>query len=124
MRGIMRFRKTGKLSPRFVEILERVRAAAYRVALPPSMSRVHDVFHVSMLRKYFRDPTHVLPHQESEITPEVQYEVQLLRILDRREKVMRNKTIPLVKVMWKNHTTEEATRELESEMQKKYPSLF
>ena len=60
-------------------------------------------------------------YQEFEITPEVQYEVQPLRILDHREKVLRNKTIPLVKVMWKNHIAEEATWELESEMQKKYP---
>ena len=65
----------------------------------------------------------MLPHEEFEITPEVQYEVQLLRILDRREKVMRNKTIPLVKVMWQNHSAEEATWEFESELQKKYPAL-
>ena len=104
--------------------MERVEAVAYRLALPPSMSRVHYFFHVSMLRKYIRDPSHVLPHQEFEITPKVQYEVQPLRILDRREKVWRNKTILLVKVIWKNHTVEEATWELESEMQKKYPALF
>ena len=81
-------------------------------------------FYVSMLRKYIRDPSHVLPHQEFEITPEVQYEVQPLRILDCREKVLRNKTIPLVKVMLNNHSVEEATWELEREMQKKYPALF
>ena len=63
MRGIMRFGKKGKLSPRFVgpfEILERVGVVAYRLALPPSMFGVHDVFHISMLRKYIRDPSHVL----------------------------------------------------------------
>ena len=123
----MRFGKKGKLSPRFVgpfEILERVGVVAYRLALPPSMSGVHDVFHVSMLRKYIRDPSHVLPHQEFEITPEVKYEVKPLRILDHMEKVLINKTIPLVKVMWNNHSAEEAIWELESEMQKKYPALF
>ena len=127
MRGIMRFGKKGKLSPRFVgqfEILEWIGAVAYRLALPPSIYGVHDVFHVSMLRKYIRDPSHVLPHQEFEITLELQYEVQPLRILDRREKVLRNKTISIVNVMWKNHKAEEATWELEREMQKKYPALF
>ena len=108
----MRFGKKGKLNPRFVgpfEVLERVGAVAYRHALPSSMSGVHDAFYVSTLRKYIRDPSHVLPHQEFEITPEVKYEVQPLRILDRREKVLRNNTISLVKVMWKNHSAEEAT---------------
>ena len=74
VRGIMRFGKKDKLNPRFVgpfEILERVRAVAYRPALPPSMSGVHDVFfffYVSMLIKSIKDPLHVLPHQEFEIT--------------------------------------------------------
>ena len=96
MRGIMRFGKKRKLSPRFIgpfEILKRVGVVAYRLALPPSMSGVHGDFHVSILRKYIRDPSYVLPHQEFKSTPEVKYEVQPLRILDRKEKVLRNKTI-------------------------------
>ena len=59
----MRFGKSGKLSPRFIgpfEILERIGEVAYRLALPPQLSRVHDVYHVSMLRKYEPDPSHVL----------------------------------------------------------------
>ena len=127
MRGIMRFGKKGKLSPRYVgpfEILERIGPVAYRLALPPSMTGVHDVFHVSMLRKYIRDPSHVIQHQEIEITPEVKYEAQPERILDRQEKKLRNKTIPLVKVQWKNLTPEEATWELEREMKSKYPTMF
>ena len=62
-RGVVRFGKRGKLSSRFIgpfEILERVGTVAYRLALPPSMSGVHEVFHVSMLRKYTLDPTHVV----------------------------------------------------------------
>ena len=79
MRGIMRFGKKSKLSPRFVglfEVLERVGAVAYRHASPPSMSGVHDAFYVLMLRKYIRDPSHMSPHQEFKIIPKVQYEVQ------------------------------------------------
>ena len=62
-RGVVRFGKQGKLSPRFIgpfEVLERVGAVAYRLALPPSLSDVHEVFHVSMLRKYTLDPAHVV----------------------------------------------------------------
>ncbi|KAL0539433.1 hypothetical protein IC582_023645 [Cucumis melo] len=63
MKGVLRFEKKGKLSPRFVgpfEILERIGPVAYYLAFPPSFSTVHDVFHVSMLRKYIADPTHVV----------------------------------------------------------------
>ena len=84
----MRFGKKGKFSPRFIgpfEILEQVGATAYHLALPPSMTAVHDVFHVSMIRKYVRDSSHVL---------KVQYELQPAKILDRKEKVLRNKAIP------------------------------
>ena len=66
----MRFGKKGKLSPRFIgpfETLERIGATTYRLALPPSMTAVHDVFHVSMLQKYVRDSSQVLKHQEVEI---------------------------------------------------------
>ena len=62
-RGVIRFSKRGKLSPRYIrlfEVLERVGIVAYRLALLPSLSSVHDVFHVSMLRKYTPDPTHVV----------------------------------------------------------------
>ena len=62
-RGVVRSGKRGKLSPRFIgpfEILERIGVVAYRLALPPNMSGVHEVFHVSMLRKYTPDPSHVV----------------------------------------------------------------
>ena len=106
------------------EILECVGKTAYRLTLSPSMSNLHDAFHVFMLRKYVSDPSHILQEQEVEICAEIRYEEPAVAILDRKEKVLTNKTIPLVKVLWKSHSTEEATWELESEMQKKYPSLF
>ena len=70
-RGVVRFGKRGKLSPRFIEpfeILERVGTVAYRLALPPSMSGVHEVFHVPMLRKYTPDPTHVVDENKLRLT--------------------------------------------------------
>lgn len=66
MRGVKRFRAKGKLSPRFVgpfQVLDRVGAVAYRIAFPPSLSGVHDVFHVSMLHKYVADTMHVLSYE-------------------------------------------------------------
>ena len=112
IKGVVRFGKKGKLSPRYTgpfEILGRVGAVAYHLALPPSMSRVHNVFHVSMLWKYVIDPSHILRHQELQISPEVKYEEQPVQILDKKTKELRNKTISLVKVLWRNHSTEEAT---------------
>ena len=97
---------------------------AYRLALPPSILGVHDVFHVSMLRKYVADPSHVFQHEVLNITPEAIYEEQPVQILDHKDKELRNKTIPLIKVLWKHDIAEEATWELKSEMKEKYPALF
>ena len=112
VRGITRFRKKGKLGPRYIgpfEILDEFGKVAYRLALPPTMTVVHDVFHVSMLRKYIDDPTHILKYPEMEITKDLNHEVQPEKILDRSEKQLRNKKIPLVKIQWKGHTVDEAT---------------
>ena len=126
-RGLMRFGKSGKLSPRFIgpfEILERIGEVAYRLALPPQLSGVHDVFHVSMLRKYEPDPSHVLDWTDLEVDEDASYEERPVRVLDRRDQVLRGKTIPLVKVLWKHHGVEEATWERELEVREKYPDLF
>ncbi|XP_073035230.1 uncharacterized protein [Primulina eburnea] len=127
MKGVMRFGKKGKLSPRFIgpfEILERVGTLAYRVALPPSLSGVHNVFHVSMLRKYMSNPSHVLNYEPLQLTPHLSFEERPTQILDRQEKRLRNKVIQMVKVKWLNHSEEEATWETETEIRSRYPELF
>ena len=101
-KGVVRFGKKGKLSSRYIgpyQITERVREVAYRLELPPELGRVHNVFHVSMLRHYVSDPSHVIPPQPLEISPYLTYEEELMTILDWKGKVLRNKTIPLVKVL-------------------------
>ncbi|XP_073304587.1 uncharacterized protein [Primulina huaijiensis] len=111
-RGIVRFGKRGKLSPRYIgpyEILEKIGDRAYRLAIPPSLSRIHDVVHVSMLRKYMPDAYHVLQLDEAELDETLSYFEKPLQILDRKEKQLRTKTIPLVKVQWSRHSIEEAT---------------
>ncbi|KAL0551938.1 hypothetical protein IC582_011031 [Cucumis melo] len=127
MRGVLRFEKRGKLSPRFVgpfEILERIGPVAYRLALPPSLTTAHDVFHVSMLRKYVPDPSHVVDYEPLEIDENLSYTEQPVEILAREVKTLRNKEIPLVKVLWRNHRIEEATWEREDDMRSRYPELF
>ncbi|KAL0561587.1 hypothetical protein IC582_002021 [Cucumis melo] len=127
MRGVLRFERRGKLSPRFVgpfEILERIGPVAYRLALPPSLSTVHDVFHVSMLRKYVPDPSHVVDYEPLEIDENLGYVEQPIEVLAREVKTLRNKEIPLVKVLWRNHRVEEATWEREDDMGSRHPELF
>ncbi|KAA0047658.1 pol protein [Cucumis melo var. makuwa] len=112
IKGVLRFEKKGKLSLRFVgpfEILERIGPVAYRLALPPSFSAVHGVFHVSMLRKYVADPTHVVDFRPLRISEDLSFEEQPIEILAREVKVLRNREISLVKVLWQNHGVEEAT---------------
>ena len=123
----MRFGKKGKLSPRFVgpfEIIERIGEVAYRLALPPALSKVHDVFHVSLLRKYMRDPSHVISYEQLSVDPQLVYEEKPVMILDRKEKVLRNKMVSLVKVQWCNHGIEKATWETEYKMREMYSHLF
>ncbi|XP_031394177.1 uncharacterized protein LOC116205681 [Punica granatum] len=126
-KGILRFGKKGKLSPRYIgpyEILERIGKVAYRLALPPELFRIHNMFHVSMLRKYIPDPSHVLSYQPVELNEDLTYEEEPVEILDRKEQVLRTKKIPLVKVLWKSHSRKEATWEPEDSMRVKYPYLF
>ncbi|XP_073159031.1 uncharacterized protein [Henckelia pumila] len=125
--GTVRFGKRGKLSPRYIgpyEILDRIGDLAYRLALPPALSDIHDAFHVSMLKKYQPDPSHVLRPDEAELDETLSYFEQPIKIMDRKDKQLRNKLIPLVKVQWSRHGMEEATWELEQDMRQKYPELF
>ena len=105
-RGVIRFGKRGNLSPRFIgpfEIVDRVGTVAYRLVLPPSMSSVHEVFHVSMLRKYTPDPAHVMDWRQIEVDIDGTFEEGPVRIVDSRDQVMRRKTVRLVKVLWRHY---------------------
>ena len=126
-RGVVRFGKQGKLSPRFIgpfEILERVGVVAYRLALPPSMSGVHEVFHVSMLRKYTPDPAHLVDWGEIEVDTYGTFEEGPVCIIDSREQVLQRKTVRLVRVLWQHRGVEESTWEREDTMRATYPFLF
>ncbi|XP_073057273.1 uncharacterized protein [Primulina eburnea] len=97
---------------------------AYRVALPPDLDRVHNVFHVSMLRKYISNPSHVLRHEALGLMPNLTYQEVSIQILDRKVKVLSNKEIGIIKILWRNQLVEEATWEPEEEMKQRYTELF
>ena len=123
----MRFGKRGKLSPRFIgpyEVVSKVGPIAYKLKLPLELSRIHDTFHVSMLRKYIPDPSHVLRELPVQLMENLTYEEIPVQIVDRKKQVLRNKVIPLVKVLWKNHEREAATWEPEAQMCCQYLQLF
>jgi hypothetical protein len=127
MKGVMRFNQKGKLSLRFVgpfEIKEVVGPVAYKVELPPALSGIHEVFHVSTLRKHVHDPLHVVDFKPLQVQEDLRYEELSVQILDHKEQQLRTKTIPLVKVLWRNHDVEEVSWELENEIRNKYPHLF
>ena len=112
MKGVMHFGKKGKLSPRYVGpfiITEIIGPMAYRVELPPELAEVHDVFHVSTLRRYVHDPLQVVDLEPLQIQANLRYNELPIQILDQNEQKLRTKTIALVKVLWHNHDVKEAS---------------
>lgn len=88
------------------------------------MTSAHNVFHVSMLKKYVPDTSHKINYEDLEIWEDMSYIEKPLKILNKKEKMLRTKIIPMVKVLWKNQTLEEATWEMESNIKEKYLELF
>ena len=120
-KGVLRFGRRGKLRPIYIgpyEIIAIVGPVAYKLKLSLELSRIHDTFHVSMLRKYIPDPSHVLREQPVQLKENLTYEETPVQIVDRKEQVLRSKVIPLVKVLWKNHERDAATWELEVQMRR------
>ena len=104
--------KVRKLSPRFMgpyQIMRRVCELAYQLALPPSLSRLHDVFHVSQLRKFVPDSFHPILLDAVEIEPSISFQPKPFRVLEYASKSLRNKEIPLVKFLWEESRLKEAT---------------
>ena len=88
------------------------------------LSNLHDVFHVSQLRKYIPDPSHIISPETIQLKENLTYEAIPVEIVDRRSKSLRGKDIPLVKVIWNERDSGDATWELESKMRESYPHLF
>ena len=113
---------SGQVGP--FEILERVGTVAYRLALPPSLSIVHEVFHISMPRKYTSNPAHVVDWGEIDVDTDGTLEEGPLSIMDSQDQVLQRKTVRLVKVLWQYRGVEEATWERDNTMHATNPFLF
>jgi hypothetical protein len=123
MSGLRRFKVWGKLPPRFIgpfKILEERGEVAYQLELPPQLSDVHDVFHVSHLMKYLRVPEEQLPMEDLNAKQDLSYQEYPIKILETSERVTWNKRIKMGKVQWSHHTKEEATWEREEELKEKF----
>ncbi|WVZ93795.1 LOW QUALITY PROTEIN: hypothetical protein U9M48_039750 [Paspalum notatum var. saurae] len=123
MKGVHRFGVKGKLAPRYVgpfQIIERCGAVAYRLELPLHLAAVHDVFHVSQLKKCLRVPEEMVDTTQIQIEPDLTYEEKPVKILDQKQRSSRRKVVNFYKVQWSHHSEEEATWETEEYVQTKY----
>jgi hypothetical protein len=127
MRGVKRFQMKGKLAPHFVvpyPVISRVGPAAYRLALPESMSDIHNVFHVSQLRKCLQVPENHIEAETIQIQKDLQYREKPIKILDSAVRKTRNSEVRLCKVQWSREGEKEATWESEDSLRREYPYLF
>jgi hypothetical protein len=126
-RVVQRFSVKGKLAPRYVgpfEITEICGPVAYRHQLPPQLAAIHDVFHVSQLRKCIKTPTEIIESQITDIQPDLSYVEHPIKVLDAKERSTRRETIKMYKIQWNHHTEEEATWETESCLQHNFPDFL
>jgi hypothetical protein len=126
-KGVVRFGKKGKLSPRYVGpfvIIERVGEVAYKLDLPEELRGVHSTFHVSNLRKCLADAAMAIPLENLKVDDKLTYVEEPVAIVDRKVRKLRTKEIVLVKVQWRYHRGQEATWEVEADMKSKFPHLF
>ncbi|WMV46012.1 hypothetical protein MTR67_039397, partial [Solanum verrucosum] len=127
IKGVMRFGRRGKLSPRYIgpfEILRTVVEVAYELALPPAFSAIHLIFHISMLCQYVHDESHVLQYDAVELDDRLTFVEELIAILASDVKKLCSRAIPVVKVHWRHRLVEEATWETKQEMREQFPGLF
>jgi hypothetical protein len=127
MRGTHKFKVKGKLAPRYVrtfKIIDRKGGVTYQLELPPQLLDVHDVFHISQLKKCLRVPEEQLPMEELGLGGDLTYSERPIKILDTTERVTHSKVIKMRKVQWSHHTEDEATWEHEEELRADFPKLF
>ncbi|WVZ77744.1 hypothetical protein U9M48_025571 [Paspalum notatum var. saurae] len=127
MKGVHRFGVKGKLAPRYVgpfKISEKCGPVAYRLELPPRLAAVHDIFHVSQLKKCLRVPEEEIDTSQVQIEPDLTYEARPVKVLDQKQRSTRRSTVTMYKVQWSEHTEEEATWETEEYLRTKYPGFL
>jgi hypothetical protein len=126
MKGKKRFGVKGKLAPRYIgpfPILETCGTTAYKLDLPPSLARVHDIFHISHLKKCLKAPMDVVLPEVTPLEVDLSYPEHPIKVLDQKDHVMRCKTTKFFKIQWSNHTEEEATWESEDFLRSRHPDF-
>jgi len=127
IRGTRRFQVRGKLAPRYIgpfPIIKKVGAVAYKLQLPAEMSDVHDVFHVSQLRKCLRVPEEQVAPETIDLQDDLRYQEVPVKILDTMTRTTRNSVVRICRVQWSRHSEAEATLEREDALRAEFPSLF
>jgi hypothetical protein len=127
LKGVRRFGIRGKLAPRYVgpfTILSKRGELAYQLELPPNFPDVHDVFHVSQLKRCFKDPIRGVDYEALDLQEDLSYREYPVRILDEAERKTRRQTIKFLKIQWSHHSEQEATWEREDKLRSEYPSFF
>ena len=127
MKGVMRFRKKGKFSSRYVgpyKILKRIGKVTYELELPAKLAAVHPVSHISLLKKCVGDPASIVPLESVTVKCRLSYDDVLVEILDHQVRRLRNKEVASLKVLWSSRSVEGTTWEAEAAMKAKYPYLF
>jgi hypothetical protein len=126
MKGMKRFGLKGKLAPRYIgpfPILEKCGTLAYKLKLSPSLAGVHDIFHVSQLKKCLKAPTDVVLPKVTPLEADLSYPEHPIKVLDQKDRVTRRKTTKFFKIQWSNHSKEEATWESEHFLCSQHPEF-
>jgi hypothetical protein len=127
MKGMKRFGLKGKLAPRYIRpfpILEKCGSVAYKLVLPPSLAGVHDIFHMSQLKKCLKAPVDIMLPVVTPLEADLSYPEHSIKVLDQKDRVTRCKTIKFFKIQWSNHSEEEATWEGEAFLCSHHPDFI
>ena len=127
MKGVTCFVVKGKLAPLYIglfPILERCGPVAYRLQLPETLSVVHNVFHVSQLKKYLRVPDRTIEVTDVVLEPDLTYSEHPIRVLDQKDRITRRKTLKFYKIQWNQHSEDEATWETQNFLDKNFPGFL
>jgi hypothetical protein len=127
MKGVRHFSIKGKLAPRYISlypIIEKYGPLTYQLELPSKLSGVHNMFHVSQLKRCLKPPTDVVVKDTIPLEPDLTYKTYPTKILDQQDRVTRNKTTRFYKAQWNDHFEDEATWEHEDFLRSNYPDFL